>query len=99
MNYRLKLERPAQRFYEEQASSDEQDLLDRIFDRLEDDPLVDHENKVWFTGYLPAMCAAWIDDDFNVVYQHEVILHDDVDDERVVTVLTIRRALGFRAYR
>ena len=67
-SYRVYLYPRARQFYES-AGADVQAKLERIFDRLEDNPYPDGDHKFYYTRYLPAAVTAYADDDFHIVYQ------------------------------
>ena len=78
-SYRVYLHERARAFYES-ADAEAQAKLDRIFDRLEDDPYPDGDTKFYYTRYLPIACTAYGDEDFEVVYQ--LVSHDSPNWEQ-----------------
>ena len=67
-SYHVHLYPRARQFYES-AGAEVQAKLERIFDRLEDNPYPDGDHKFYYTRYLPAAMTAYADDDFHIVYQ------------------------------
>ena len=71
---------PRATFFYEAASADAQAKLDRIFDRLEENPYPDGDHKFYYNRYLPLALTAYADDDFHLVYQ--LVSHDSPDWEK-----------------
>ncbi len=61
---------PARRFYEDEATPDEQRLLDAIFDDLAQDPTADDETK-FSVMYAPTILTAYVNGEFKVIYYIE----------------------------
>jgi hypothetical protein len=91
--FRVELRGPAREFYE-RAPVSVQAKLDAIFSQLEDDPFVDHVRRVEYLGFLPAVCSAWNDDEFRVVYQLVEYPNREAD-ETVIDVWAISRAEAY----
>ena len=90
-SYRVYLRERAREFYEA-GDADTQTRLDRIFDRLEDNPFPDGDRKFYYTRHLPAICTAYGDEDFHIVYQ--LTSHDEPGWERWrIEIITIEESL------
>jgi hypothetical protein len=89
--YPLELRAPAREFFERVPPSVRNRLL-AIFAEIQEDPLVDNLRKFEYLGFLPAVCTAWTDDEFRVVYQ---VVDYPSTGETIIEVWAITRAETF----